>query len=777
MNYLRATRINLVSGLLIRKGNYHNRVMAQQQSIARFFGGTASLDAARKKKTKTPPSPQKEVAASPKNSKRPDLITPPDLSPQLKKPKLNAKEEEKEKDEQEDVHDDETAPEESKSGSTSDSESYSKHASESEAQKLIELSESQQKQTKKEGSSLLSASKIPYSSLTDIMEKIEAESSRLKITAIISQYFLDILQQQNDVSKLVKIVYLFINRLGPDYEPDLELGLGETLLVKAISEGYGRTPAKIKQDLKEYGDLGIVAQKSRSGQRTMFKPTSLDVDTVFDNLTKIAKSTGKDSQSKKIGIINKMLTACDVKHNEAKFLIRSLENKLRIGLAGPTILVGLAQAFVNYENLKLDKPKKVSPEKLAEAEDIVREAYTRIPNYQILIENAFKYGVFNLLDHCKLTPGIPLKPMLAKPTKSMSEVLDRFQDEKFTCEYKYDGERAQIHLLPNGDVRIYSRNSEDMSQRYPDLISIIKEFSKTQEHTSMILDCEAVAWDRVQKKILPFQVLSTRKRKDVNESDITVHICLFAFDLLYYNNESLLTCSLSERRSIMFSHLQPLEGKFQFATSKDSTSLEILQQFLDQSVHDSCEGLMVKMLEGSESYYEPSKRSRNWLKLKKDYLAGVGDSLDLVVVGAYNGKGKRTGTYGGFLLASYNQDTGDLETTCKIGTGFNDEMLTQLYEKLHPSEITKPKEYYVYDKTNSNAAPDVWFEPTMLFEVLTADLSLSPIYKAAHSEYGKGISLRFPRFLRIRDDKGIEDATSSTEVAEFYERQAHIQNS
>lgn len=236
----------------------------------------------------------------------------------------------------------------------------------------------------------------------------------------------------------------------------------------------------------------------------------------------------------------------------------------------------------------------------------------------------------------------------------------------------------------------------------------------------------------------------------------------------------MLTKSLLERRSIMFTHLHPLEGKFQFATSKDSTSLEVLQQFLDQSVHDSCEGLMVKMLEGSESYYEPSKRSRNWLKLKKDYLAGVGDSLDLVVIGAYNGKGKRTGTYGGFLLATYNQDTGDLETTCKIGTGFSDEMLTQLYQKLHPLEIPKPKEYFVYDKTNSNAVPDVWFEPTMLFEVLTADLSLSPIYKAAHNEYGKGISLRFPRFLQLEMIKRLKmlpvqpTLLSSTNVKHMY---------
>ena len=286
--------------------------------------------------------------------------------------------------------------------------------------------------------------------------------------------------------KLVKIIYLCINRLGPDYEPDLELGLGETLLIKAISECYGRPPSKIKKDYQEVGDLGIVAQKSRSGQPTMFKPTRLDIVTVFENLTKIAKSTGKDSQSKKISTINKMLTACEMKSNEAKFLIRSLEGKLRIGLAEKTVLIGLAQAFVNYEN---KSNKKISPEKLAQAEDIIREAFSRIPNYEIIINNAYEHGIFNLLDYCILTPGIPLKPMLAKPTKSVSEILDRFQGEEFTCEYKYDGERAQVHLLPTGEVRIYSRNSEDMSQRYPDLISIIIDFSKHKRSRVSIRWC------------------------------------------------------------------------------------------------------------------------------------------------------------------------------------------------------------------------------------------------------------------------------------------------
>ncbi|RLV90065.1 DNA ligase 1 [Spathaspora sp. JA1] len=630
-----------------------------------------------------------------------------------------------------------------------------------EAKELIKLSEQH-----KSVAPAVVGSKIPYATLTSIFAQIGDESSRLKMTSILSQFFEEILSI-NSIDMLIKIVYLVINRLGPDYEPGLELGLGETLLIKAISEGYGRSLSKVRADYKDAGDLGLVAQRSRSGQPTMFKPKPLDVEVVFDNLTAIAKSTGKESQSKKIGIINKMLTACDPKSHEAKFLIRSLEGKLRIGLAEKTVLTALAQAFVNHEA----KEKRVHADQLSKAEDIIREGFSQIPNYEVLIRTCSQYGIFKLLDHIKLTPGIPVKPMLAKPTKSIGEVLDRFQNEEFTCEYKYDGERAQVHVLPDSSVRIYSRNSEDMSERYPDLISIITEFSKKQDLTSMILDCEAVAWDRVQNKILPFQVLSTRKRKDVTEKDITVHICLFAFDLIYYNGESLITKSLAERRSIMYENFSIIEGQFQFATKKDSSNLDELQLFLDQSVKDACEGLMVKMLNGQDSYYEPSKRSRNWLKLKKDYLAGVGDSLDLVVIGAYNGRGKRTGTYGGFLLASYNQDSGELETTCKIGTGFSDEDLTNLYNKLHPTEIPRPRPHFVYD---SSAVPDVWFEPSLLFEVLTADLSLSPIYKAGHTEYGKGISLRFPRFLRIRDDKGIEDGTSSTEVAEFYERQANL---
>lgn len=745
----------LVPKLVFRK--YPVAVMAQQQNILRFFGGA-----------KPAPAPKRKASdeASLHGLKTQKIASGDaslESSPQRKKLKISSHQK---------VEEDASAAVDTDPPASSGEDDKTLKDELKEADALIKLTE---KAKKEHASEKLVKEKgtLPYSKVSGVFERVESESSRLVITAIVSEFFLEVLQQST-VDMLVKVVYLFINRLGPDYEPDLELGLGETLLIKTISECYGRPLSKIKADYKETGDLGIVAQKSRSGQPTMFKPARLDVEGVFATLTTIAKTTGKDSQTKKINLINRMLTACDAKTSEAKFLIRSLEGKLRIGLAEKTVQIAIAQAFVNFES---KSNKKINPEQLTKAEDVVREAFSQVPNYEMLIRNAYEFGVFNLLEHSHLTPGVPLKPMLAKPTKSITEVLDRFQGEEFTCEYKYDGERAQVHLLPTGEVRIYSRNSEDMSQRYPDLISIVQAGvfgNLSVKVTSMIMDCEAVAYDREQDKILPFQILSTRKRKSVDEGDIKVQICLFAFDLLYFNDESLITKSLAERRKVLLDNFSPVDGKFRFATQKNSSNLDELQQFLDQSVKDSCEGLMVKMLNGSDSYYEPSKRSRNWLKLKKDYLAGVGDSLDLVVVGGYTGRGKRTGTYGGFLLASYNQDTGEYETACKVGTGFKDEDLTNLYQKLHPTEISQPKSYYVYDTSNSNAVPDVWFEPTMLFEVLTADLSLSPIYKAAHLEYGKGISLRFPRFIRIRDDKGIEDATSSTEVADFYERQANV---
>ncbi|TFK77114.1 ATP-dependent DNA ligase [Pluteus cervinus] len=614
---------------------------------------------------------------------------------------------------------------------------------------------------------------VPYAALAKTFSLIEATTKRLEKTAILTAFFLLVIERSSkqDYESLLQAVYLCINRLSPDYI-GIELGIGESLLVKAIGESTGRSVALIKTDLKKEGDLGLVAMNSKNSQKTLFKPKPLTISFVFSRLKEIALTSGHSSQAKKVSIITKLLAAC--RDFEAKYIVRSLEGKLRIGNAERSVLVSLANAMVLAE--KQRATKKWSTEKLnarlEEGVNTLKAVYSELPTYDKVVPVLLEFGIDELRGKCQLTPGVPLKPMLAKPTKAIGEVLDRFENKKFTCEYKYDGERAQVHKLEDGTVGVFSRNSEDMSKKYPDLVEQLPRCVKDSVR-SFVLDAEAVAVDRTTGKLMPFQELSKRKRKDVKVDEIQVRVCLFGFDLLYLNGEPLLQKSLTERRELLRESFIRVPGEFDFATSSDAESTEEIQTFLEESVKDGCEGLMVKMLESDASYYEPSRRSVNWLKLKKDYLAGVGDSLDLAVVGGYYGKGKRTNVYGAFLLACYDSEAEEFQTICKIGTGFSEEDLQSHYNVLKPLELTKVRG----DIRIGGAKPDIWFEPKVVWEVLTADLSLSPIYTAAQGIVDeRGISLRFPRFIRIRDDKSPEDATAPDQIAEMYERQALTQN-
>lgn len=241
--------------------------------------------------------------------------------------------------------------------------------------------------------------------------------------------------------------------------------------------------------------------------------------------------------------------------------------------------------------------------------------------------------------------------------------------------------------------------------------------------------------------------------------------------------QSIVQKTFAERRELLHKAFSIVEGEFAFAQYGNTNDLEEIQTLLEESVKASCEGLMVKMLDTSESGYEPSKRSRNWLKIKKDYLAGVGDSLDLVVLGAYFGKGKRTSVYGAFLLACYNSPTETYETVCNIGTGFSEAILEELHTKLKDVAIDKPKPFYAHSSVPKDQ-PDVWFEPRYVWEVKAADLTMSPRYKAGaaalNDSTGKGISLRFPRFIKERDDKKPNQATGSRIVVEMYQKQEAI---
>jgi DNA ligase-1 len=647
---------------------------------------------------------------------------------------------------------------------------------------------------------------VPYAALCTTFSKIELTTKRLEIMAHCSAFMRQVARlTPND---LQPTVLLMVGKLAADYA-GIELGIGESLIMKAIGESTGRNLKIIKEDQQKIGDLGLVAAKSRQNQPTMFKPKPLTIRGVHEGLLKIATVEGQGAQGRKVDGIKKLLSSADTNlakgqsvditkdkggPSEAKFIIRALEGKMRLGLADKTVQVSLAHAMV-FHTVSKDNNKIPSESDLKKGEEVFKAVYNELPAYEVVVPALLKDGIWKLRENCRLQPGVPLKPMLAKPTKSIGEVLDRFEGKDFTCEYKYDGERAQIHFVSHdadeefvataapaagksdrGIANIFSRNSEDLSKKYPDILSKLPTWVK-KGTKSFVLDCETVAWDVEKKAVLPFQQLMTRKKKDVKLEDVKVKVCVFAFDLLYLDGEALVNKPFRERREHMYSAFEEIEGEFIFAKYGNTREIEEIQTLLEDSVKGGCEGLMVKMLDGVESHYEPSRRSQNWLKVKKDYLAGVGDSLDLVVLGAYYGKGKRTSVYGAFLLACYNPSTEKYESVCNIGTGFSEALLTELHDTLSPLVIDRPKPFYDHS-TGKNDQPDVWFEPKFVWEVKTADLTLSPRYRAAASEVGdgthKGVSLRFPRYIQAREDKKPDDATSSRQVAEMYRKQGSV---
>uniref|UniRef100_A0A2K6GVI0 DNA ligase n=1 Tax=Propithecus coquereli TaxID=379532 RepID=A0A2K6GVI0_PROCO len=620
--------------------------------------------------------------------------------------------------------------------------------------------------------------KVPYLAVARTFEKIEEVSARLRMVETLSNLLRSVVALSPP--DLLPVLYLSLNSLGPPQQ-GLELGVGDGVLLKAVAQATGRQLESVRAEAAEKGDVGLVAENSRSTQRLMLPPPPLTASGVFTKFLDIARLTGSASTAKKMDIIKGLFVAC--RHSEARFIARSLSGRLRLGLAEQSVLAALAQAVSltppgqGFPPAVVDAGKGKTAEArktwLEEQGMTLKQTFCEVPDLDQIVPVLLEHGLERLPEHCRLSPGIPLKPMLAHPTRGVSEVLKRFEEAAFTCEYKYDGQRAQIHVLEGGEVKIFSRNQEDNTGKYPDIISRIPKI-KLPSVTSFILDTEAVAWDREKKQIQPFQVLTTRKRKEVDASEIQVQVCLYAFDLIYLNGESLVREPLSRRRQLLRENFVETEGEFVFATSLDTKDIDQIAEFLEQSVKDSCEGLMVKTLD-VDATYEIAKRSHNWLKLKKDYLDGVGDTLDLVVIGAYLGRGKRAGRYGGFLLASYDKDSEELQAICKLGTGFSDEELEEHHQQLQALVLPAPRSYVRIDGA---VAPDHWLDPSTVWEVKCADLSLSPIYPAARGlvDSEKGISLRFPRFIRVREDKQPEEATSSAQVAYLYRKQSQIQN-
>lgn len=374
----------------------------------------------------------------------------------------------------------------------------------------------------------------------------------------------------------------------------------------------------------------------------------------------------------------------DVTRMIEKFRSLGLEDRIRFQVA-------YFRQMEEFRRSHVARSEVASGETVNEWVEKVRMQLSQYPFHQNMIETFLLLGEFeDSALMCQLTPGIPCRPMLAKPTRAIQEIFSRFEGKKFTCEYKYDGLRGQVHFFCDEKTRqpkieLFSRNLEDMTEMYQDLVAPIELWAEKNQLSSFIIDAEIMAYDAKSDKILPFQILTTRSRKkDQFLKKDQVEVRLYVFDVLYLNRRNLLLKSFEERRN----ELGRLDwsvapANLTRADFKDLENLEEVQKYLEESVTQGCEGLMVKTLEVDATYL-PSRRTFKWLKLKKDYLDnnGLGDSFDLVVLGASWGEGKRTGKFGTFLVASYNDAMDTFESCCKVGTGFSDEDLTNLHSTL-----------------------------------------------------------------------------------------------
>ncbi|KAF3059788.1 DNA ligase 3 [Daldinia childiae] len=710
-----------------------------------------------------------------------------------------------------------------------------------------------------------------YSLLTRCFVLINSTSSRIKIVDTLVNCLRVLIE--GDSESLLPAVWLATNSISPPYI-SLELGLGGSAISKALKNVCGLDNRSLKAIYDKYGDAGDVAFEAKKKQSfTLRKPKPLTIKGVYQSLVKVASSQGQGSAEVKQRIVDRLLQ--DARGGEeSRYVVRTLCQHLRIGAVKTTMLIALSRAFLlsrppyaEFPLKSVDELKALKKEELADvwsrAEEIVKACFARRPNYNDLVPAMLQIGVCDeLLMRCDLTLHIPLRPMLGSITRDLSEMLTKLQGRDFACEFKYDGQRAQVHCDDKGKVSIFSRHLEVMTDKYPDLVELVPKL-RGEGVSSFIMEGEVVAVDRQTGELKNFQTLTNRARKDVAIGSITIDVCLFAFDLMYLNGQPLLDRPFRERRTLLRSLFTEIQHHFTWVKSLDATSQdsEGVLDFFKQAIEKKCEGIMVKILdnlpnlpapsnaledpnmtaddlEESETLtlptkskgkkgkgkgisngdqekkpsprrkpllatYEPDKRLDSWLKVKKDYSSSF-DTLDLVPVAGWHGQGRKAKWWSPILMAVRNDATGSLDVVCKCISGFTDAFYKankKFYddgsgeeqsdsngvkeseeedEKGNDEEgETEGRKYKNVRKTKPSFVeylgpePDVWFEPQEVWEMAFADITLSPTYTAAIGlvSQDRGLSLRFPRFLKKREDKGLEEASSSEFLAALYRKQ------
>ena len=578
---------------------------------------------------------------------------------------------------------------------------------------------------------------MKFSVLSDSLEKMEKTSKRLELTGILVEL---LKKTSNEI--IAKVIYLIQGKLKPNFE-GVELGIAEKLVIRAISKSAGVTIKKIEDDYNDGGDLGItVSNILKQKTQTTFSAETITLERVYETLLKISTLQGKGSQDMKIKYISSLLN--DATPEESKFVLKILLGTMRLGVAENTVMDALAIAFTNSK----------------ENRELVENAYNVSSDLGKVSEVLAQDGLDGLLKF-NVSLFSPIRPMLADRVKSEEEAVKRIENE-FAAEYKLDGERVQIHIQDD-KVILFSRSLENITNYYPD---IVEKISDTINADDGIFEAEIVAINANTGNFLPFQELMHRRRKHKLDQAITNYpITVNFFDILYHNGKELLNHSYNERRKNLEDVIKENEFAKLIPMSIVNNTTDI-SDVLENSINSGCEGLMLKVLNAN---YRAGSRGSNWLKLKREYQNELGDSLDLVVVGAFFGRGRRTGKYGTLLLSTYDSENDSFPTICKVGTGFTDENLDQLFQILSNKVILKKN-----PRVESSIESDIWFEPELVLEVVASEITLSPIHKTGLNLIRKdtGFALRFPKFTgKIRTEKLAEDASCPEEVSALYKNQ------
>lgn len=567
-----------------------------------------------------------------------------------------------------------------------------------------------------------------FRELAETFGKLERTSSSTALVATLAAFLSKLTP---DEAKAV--AHLVRGEVAAPYDT-MEIGMAERTAVRAVADAYGLTPQRVDRLLAAAGDLGTAAENLARGRRGRV----FSILHVFDELRKIAAISGKGSQQRRHARLVQLLMRSS--GLEAKYLLRTLLGSHRIGVADMTFLRALAKAFTGR----------------AENKPAVEAAYNVLSDLGELSRRVARSGLAGLK---RVSPiaGIPVRMMLAARVHDLDEVPRHMPGKKFV-EYKYDGERLQIHRDRRGDVQAFSRRLEPITHQYPEIIDALRTSAFPN---SSIIEGEVVAFDATAGRLLPFQTLMQRRRKhDVTAYISKVPIALFVFDLLLLNKRNLLDRPLSARRALLQKCVNP-SRRIRLSKYVVTSDMAAVASYFREALAYGAEGVVIKAADGA---YQAGKRGWLWIKFKREYQKQLADTFDLVVVGAIRGKGARAGSYGSLLLASFDPAANKYYSLTKVGAGFSAALLRSLPRLLGPYVIRQK-----HRLVDTRMAADVWFEPVKVVEVFGAELTVSPVHTAArHLVKRGGLALRFPRFARFRDDKTAEQATTVREIYDIY---------